>query len=255
MSKYVEAGKILQHDRLSADVRRMVIYAPKQAAEGKIGQFVNIRVTKQTAPLLRRPISYAGFDKEKGTFEIIYRVVGAGTTIMDTLRVGDEIDCLGPLGRGFTLSENMLLVGGGVGIAPMLCIVRHMKEGQKAKVLLGFRSKAESFWADLFKPYGVEVEVTTNDGSMGTKGYPTMLMPNELTQNEITGIATCGPTPMMKAVAEVAKEYQTPCQVSLEDHMGCGVGFCVACSCESASGKRQKVCVNGPVFPAEEVFF
>lgn len=255
MSGYVEMGKIVRHDQLSHDVWLMEIYAPKQAKEAKVGQFVNIRVTKGTAPLLRRPISYSGFDAEKGTIEIIYRKVGAGTEIMTTLQVGDELDCLGPLGKGFDISDNMLLVGGGVGIAPMLCMARKRAAHQKAVVLLGFRNESESFWSDLFAPYGVEVHLTTDDGSLGTKGYPTTVMPTLIENNSFTCVATCGPTPMMKGVAKVAKDYKVPCQVSLEERMGCGTGGCVACGCDGANGKRYKVCINGPVFPAEEVFF
>lgn len=255
MSGYVEMGRVLRQEQLSADVWRMEIFAPKQAAEAKVGQFVNIRIGKGTAPLLRRPISYAGFDRDKGTIEILYRVVGTGTKLLTSFAPGDEIDCLGPLGRGFTASDNMLLIGGGVGIAPILCMVRHLTASQKATVLLGFRSQEEAFWADLFKPYDVDVLITTDDGSMGTKGYPTTVLPELLATGGFSGIATCGPTVMMKGVAAIAAEKGVPCEVSLEERMGCGVGGCVACSCAGASGKRHKVCLEGPVFPAEEVFF
>ncbi|MBQ1125404.1 dihydroorotate dehydrogenase electron transfer subunit, partial [Streptomyces sp. B15] len=121
--------------------------------------------------------------------------------------------------------------------------------------ILGFRSKDEMFWADLFKPYPVDVHITTDDGSAGTKGYPTTIMGDLIEKNDFTGIYTCGPTPMMVGVAEVARQYGVPCEVSLEEHMGCGTGGCLGCGCDGAGGKRYKICTDGPVFPAEEVFF
>ncbi|MDU7716579.1 MAG: dihydroorotate dehydrogenase electron transfer subunit, partial [Veillonella sp.] len=196
-----------------------------------------VRVADSTAPLLRRPISYAGFDVQKGTITLLYRVVGKGTDIMTRLVPGDTLDCLGPLGEPFVTSENMLLVGGGVGIAPMLCIASHLQKGESAQVILGFRNKSETFWADLFKDTTVQVHITTDDGSVGTKGFPTAIMPELINSNQ------------------VSKELNVPCQVSLEERMGCGTGGCLGCACDGQGGKRYKVCKDGPVFPAEEVFF
>lgn len=255
MSGYVEMGRVVKNEQIGSDVWLMDVYAPKQAKEAKVGQFCNVRVTGGTAPLLRRPISYAGFDADKGTVTLLYRVVGKGTEIMTKLGEGDEIDCLGPLGVGFTMTDHMLLVGGGVGIAPMLCAVTKLAPHQQATVVLGFRNASESFWADLFKPYDVDVHITTDDGTLGIKGYPTTIMPDLIEENHFTSILTCGPTPMMRDVATVAKSTNTPCEASLEERMGCGTGGCVGCACETKSGKRFKVCTNGPVFPAEEVFF
>ena len=239
----------------------------------------------------------------------MYRVVGTGTDMMTHLKEGDTLDCLGPLGSRFEMTDNMLLVGGGVGIAPMLCIASKLNEiedttrytneedetvikpvaAKKATVVLGFRNESETFWADLFKAYDVPVYVTTDDGSVGTKGFPTAIMP-ELIQSErgeverqltpflhgeaetgeiatdnvasnkvanigFTSVLTCGPTPMMKGVAQVAADFNVLCQVSLEERMGCGTGGCLGCGCNGRGGKRYKVCKDGPVFAAEEVFF
>ena len=159
MSGYVEQGEVVRNEQIGSDVWVMDIHAPKQAAEAKVGQFCNVRVADSTAPLLRRPISYAGFDAEKGTITLLYRVVGKGTEIMTRLVPGDTLDCLGPLGEPFVTSKNMLLVGGGVGIAPMLCIASHLKEGEEAQVILGFRNESETFWADLFKDTPVTVHM------------------------------------------------------------------------------------------------
>jgi len=196
VSGYVEMARVLRNEQIGSDVWIMDLYAPKQAAEAKVGQFCNVRVTGGTAPLLRRPISYAGFDSNEGTITLLYRVVGSGTELMTKLKEGDELDCLGPLGSQFELTDNMLLVGGGVGIAPMLCIASKLNEvedttrytteeeeveiqpmaSKKATVVLGFRNESETFWADLFKDCPVEVYVTTDDGSVGTKGFPTAIM-------------------------------------------------------------------------------
>ncbi|SUP37217.1 dihydroorotate dehydrogenase electron transfer subunit [Veillonella criceti] len=298
MSGYVEMARVLRNEQIGADVWIMNLYAPKQAAEAEVGQFCNVRVTGGTAPLLRRPISYAGFDKEEGTITLLYRVVGTGTEMMTCLKEGDVLDCLGPLGSRFEMTDNMLLIGGGVGIAPMLCIASKLNDvedtmrytneedetviqpvaSRKATVVLGFRNESETFWADLFKDCPVDVYITTDDGSVGTKGFPTAIM-GELIQSErgevkrqlppysarkeegtsaingFTSVMTCGPTPMMKGVAKVAEEYSVPCQVSLEERMGCGTGGCLGCGCHGRGGKRYKVCKEGPVFPAEEVFF
>lgn len=255
MSGYVEMGTILSNDKIGSDVWVMDVHAPQQAKEAKIGQFCNVRVSQGTAPLLRRPISYAGFDADKGTITLLYRVVGQGTELMTRLKVGDQLDCLGPLGQAFEASSKMLLVGGGVGIAPMLCIASHLEKGQEAQVILGFRNQSESFWADLFEDTPAKVHITTDDGSMGTKGFPTTIMPNLIEANSFTSVMTCGPMPMMKGVAKVAAEQGVPCQVSLEERMGCGTGGCLGCACDGRDGKRYKVCKDGPVFPAEEVFF
>lgn len=312
MSGYVEMARVLRNEQIGADVWIMDLYAPKQAAEAEVGQFCNVRVTGGTEPLLRRPISYAGFDKIEGTITLLYRVVGTGTDMMTHLKEGDTLDCLGPLGSRFEMTDNMLLVGGGVGIAPMLCIASKLNEiedttrytneedetvikpvaAKKATVVLGFRNESETFWADLFKAHDVPVYVTTDDGSVGTKGFPTAIMP-ELIQSErgeverqltpflhgeaengetiadsvdsaesekvvnigFTSVLTCGPTPMMKGVAQVAADFNVPCQVSLEERMGCGTGGCLGCGCNGRGGKRYKVCKDGPVFAAEEVFF
>ena len=202
MSGYVEMGRVIHNTQIGSDVWRLSIYAPKQAKEAQLGQFCNVRVTGGTAPLLRRPISYAGFDAEAGTIDLLYRVAG-----------------------------------------------------QEAHVILGFRNASESFWADLFKDSPVTVHITTDDGSLGTKGYPTSVMETLMKEEQFDAVLTCGPTPMMKGVAAVAQQMGVPCQVSLEERMGCGTGGCVGCACQGKSGTRYKVCKDGPVFPAEEVFF
>lgn len=150
LNEQVELSRVLSNTNIGADVWMMELYAPAQAAVVKIGQFCNIRVTNETAPLLRRPISYAGFNREKGTITLLYRTAGKGTKIMSTLKEGDILDCLGPLGQPFKTMNSMLLVGGGVGVAPMLCTVANLEKHQTAQVIIGCRSASELFWVDLF---------------------------------------------------------------------------------------------------------
>ncbi|MDY3982703.1 MAG: dihydroorotate dehydrogenase electron transfer subunit [Veillonellaceae bacterium] len=255
MSGYVELGRVVENEQIGSDVWCMVVYAPKQAKEAKVGQFCDVRVAMGTMPLLRRPISYAGFNAQEGTITLLYRVVGKGTELMTQLSVDDTIDCLGPLGNGFTIPKRVLLVGGGVGIAPMVCASNHLPEGTKATVLLGFRNKEEAFWADLFKQDKVDVHITTDDGSLGTKGFPTAVLPSLCANTKFDSILVCGPTPMMKGVAQVAHELGLSCQVSLENRMGCGIGGCLGCAVDGQDGRRYKVCMDGPVFDSEEVGF
>lgn len=254
MNKYVEDGIVISNECIGSNVWKMIVKAPLQAAEATVGTFAQLKVTGGTAPLLRRPISYANFDAKKGTVDFLYRVVGEGSKIMTTLKPGDKMDTLGPLGTSFKPTENMLLVGGGVGIAPMLAIASNLKENQRATVVLGFRDDSELFWADLFKDCPVDVYITTNDGSAGAKGFPTTIMPEILEKEEFTSVHTCGPDPMMRGVAKVATEHGVKCEVSLEARMGCGTGICYGCSMETTDGRRIKVCTHGPVFNSEEVF-
>ena len=253
MSGYVEQGEVVRNEQ-QALMCGLWMFTHKQAAEQ--GRTVcNVRVADSTAPLLRRPISYAGFDARKGTITLLYRVVGKGTEIMTRLVPGDTLDCLGPLGEPFVTSNNMLLVGGGVGIAPMLCIASHLQKMKKHKLFLVLEMKAKPsgliyLKIRLFKSTSLLMMV-----AQVQKGFPTAIMPDLINANSFTSVMTCGPMPMMKGVAQVAKELNVPCQVSLEERMGCGTGGCLGCACDGAGGKRYKVCKDGPVFPAEEVFF
>lgn len=254
MSVIVEIGKILRNEQIGNDVWLMDIEAPQQAQVAQIGQFCNIAVPNDSSRILRRPISYANFDSQRGTVTFLIRAIGEGTKRIVEANVGDSLEVLGPLGKPFTTSSYMMLVGGGVGIAPMLAMASHLPEGTQAEVVLGFRNASELFWADLFNDLPVKVHITTDDGSAGTKGFPTTIMPRLLNTERFTSVHTCGPMPMMKGVAKTAAAFDVYCEVSLEERMGCGTGGCLGCSISSTDGKRYKVCKDGPVFAATEVF-
>ncbi|CAM3085885.1 dihydroorotate dehydrogenase electron transfer subunit [Filibacter tadaridae] len=218
------------------------------------GQFVHIRTADSFEPLLRRPISIASVDKEAGQMTIIYRAEGRGTTILSEKRDGDVVDVLGPLGNGFPLEETesgetAILIGGGIGVPPLYELSKQLTaKGVKCIHVLGFQSSDVVFYEDEFKALG-DTHIVTVDGSQGTKGFVTTVLA-ELGDNFST-YYSCGPMPMLDAVQRlyVGKKGF----LSFEQRMGCGIGACFACVCQTTEGTTKpyvKVCSDGPVFPA-----
>ena len=212
------------------------------------GQFVEVRVDGSPATFLRRPISIHFVDKVHNELWLMVAMIGDGTRQMGRLQAGDTLNCVLPLGNAFTMpaakDEKVLLVGGGVGVAPMLYLGSALHaQGFQPTFLLGGRTAQDLLELDLFNMYG-RVCVTTEDGSMGEKGFVT----NHSVLNEhFDRICTCGPTPMMKAVAHYAKEHDVTCEVSLENLMACGLGACLCCVEKTTEGNLC-VCKEGPVF-------
>ena len=228
MAGYVEKGRILTHELVGPSIWRMRLELPLIAKDAKPGQFIHVKVNDPTC-ILRRPISIAGTEPGKGILEIIYRIVGKGTEAMSHLKAGDVVDCLGPLGTAFDMDKNHI-----VGI--------------------GGRNKEEVFWKDLFPKTLKELIVTTDDGSYGIKGFSVSVLPELFKNGNVDEACVCGPGIMMRITAQMAKEANVPCEVSMERRMGCGIGTCLGCVCDRADGKgHYKVCVDGPVFKAEEV--
>lgn len=251
MSKSIVIGKVVGQKQLNANTKLIEIHAPAIAEIAEPGQFVNVRVTKHTAPLLRRPFGVAAVNKEAGTFCLIYRIIGEATKVLMDVVAGDELSIVGPLGHGFAMeAKKPLLVGGGTGLAPLHYLAQGFGAG-KTDVLMGGRTATELFWTELYADLSGKVFTTTDDGSLGTKGTVMALLPELLTQGYDV-VYVCGPVPMMKAVAAACAEAGVKCQVSLEKYMACGLGACLSCACEGI-GKRIKVCKDGPVFWAEEV--
>ena len=243
---------IVSQQELYDQVFQLVVKAPEVAALAEAGQFVQLRILNSNC-LLRRPVGIAAADKEKGTVAFIYRVVGKGTKAISELKAGDTINVLGPLGHGFdTTAKKPLIVGGGMGLSPVLFYAAAMQG--KADVLMGGKTAGELFWQDLFTGKVQEIFCTTDDGSLGTKGFTTTLLPELLAKKDYDIVVACGPEIMMKGIAKIAKEHGLRCQVSLEKRMGCGLGACLSCSIDTTDGKRKKVCKDGPVFEAGEVF-
>jgi dihydroorotate dehydrogenase electron transfer subunit len=213
------------------------------------GQFVEIRVDGSPSTFLRRPISINFVDRDQNELWLLVAAVGDGTRRLAQLQPGDTLNCLLPLGNGFTMpvskDEKILLVGGGVGVAPLLYMGAEMaRQGIKPTFLLGARTSADLLMLDEYERYG-RVYVTTDDGSQGEKGFVTN---HSLLQKEqFSRIATCGPTPMMKAVAAYARKAEVECEVSLENLMACGLGACLCCVEKTTEGNLC-VCKEGPVF-------
>lgn len=206
------------------------------------GQFINIKVNESIQPFLRRPISVC--DIEGNILTIIYKVFGKGTLELSRKEVGAKLDCLLGLGNGFEVQEHQTtyLVGGGVGVPPLLYLAKHLQG--KLKIVLGFNSKEDVFLREELEKYG-EVLVATMDGSTGHKG--TVI---DLIKDDADYLYACGPEPMLKALGKV----NVPGQLSFEERMGCGFGACMGCSCKTLTGYKR-ICVEGPVLKTEEIIW
>ena len=213
------------------------------------GQFVEAKVEGSERTFLRRPISINFVDKEKNELWLLIQTVGDGTRKLATLKERDKLNLLFPLGNGFSdvekNGEEVLLIGGGVGVAPLLEYGKWLKErGAKPSFLLGARSKSDLLELNLFRQFG-EVFITTEDGSEGEKGFVTQH--SVLAKRKFDRISVCGPKPMMVAVAKFAKKNEVKCEVSLENMMACGLGACLCCVEKTVKG-NVCVCKEGPVF-------
>ena len=233
----------------------MGLIAPEIVAEARPGQFVMIRVSAGSDPLLRRPFSICGTRKDR-LLLILYKVVGQGTSILSRTMEGEQLSVLGPLGTGFELPDTgraPILVAGGMGTAPLLFLAQAMGP-EDLTFLAGYRSKEEVLDIDEIGFSGMNISIATDDGSFGHPGLVTELLEAHLKTSEDRGfeIYTCGPMPMIRQVASLALSSEISCQVSLETTMACGLGACQGCVVKSASPEQTyiHVCKDGPVFHA-----
>lgn len=241
---------ITKKEKIKENIFDFTVRCPEMAEKTKSGQFLHILCGEDA--YLRRPISVCEV-KNGEEIRFIFQVKGKGTDALSKRREGEVLDILGPLGNGFNINKTenySALVGGGIGIFPLLEAAK--KLGQKAVVLLGFRSESDIVLLDEFKKYTDNVFAATDDGSFGYHGLVTDLLKTAFKDYKIDMVYTCGPMPMMKAVAEVSAAAGTEARVSLEERMGCGIGACVTCAC-TVGGQRKRVCKDGPVFNASEV--
>lgn len=253
-----KAYVISSDELISGKLYSLLLHAPEIAAQTRPGQLVHIAVGGgDSAFSLRRPFSVAY--TEGDTLCVRYNVVGKGTEWLSTVKSGDTLDLLGPVGNGWDVSsdEKILLCGGGTGIYSLLGASKRL--GARAKALLGFRTSALVNSTCDFERFGSAVSVITDDGSSGRRGFVTDLLEEELRTGEWDKVFTCGPHIMMKNVAKIATDRKVPVYVSLEEHMGCGIGACMACVCKMVRGsggeEYRRVCVDGPVFNASEVIW
>ena len=223
---------------------------PELAGQITCGQFVHIKCGD--ALLLRRPISIC--DWQGDLVRLVYEVRGEGTEWLSRRRSGDVLDVLGPLGHGFDVSgQKLLLVGGGIGVPPLLSCAKHAADqGAEVHAAFGFRGlDHQMLTAEFGVPCG-DVFVISDDGTTGRKGFVTELV-DEVLDGSFDSVLACGPKPMLKGVAALAQARGVPCQVSMEERMGCGVGACLVCACKTADGHMKHVCKDGPVFLSTEV--
>lgn len=246
--------RILTKRNLAKNIYDYVIEAKDMAELAQAGQFVHIRVQGFS---LRRPISICEIDKEAGTIRIVFEVRGEGTAELAKLQEGQLIDLIGPLGKGFSLldpSKKVIVIGGGIGVPPMLEVAKHY--GSNATAIIGFRSANAVILAEDFQAKGAKLMLCTDDGTMGSKGFVTAALKHRLLEENADLICACGPHMMLKGIVELANEYHIPCEVSLEERMGCGVGACLVCACKTVKNGEEylaHVCKDGPVFKAEDV--
>ena len=258
MQAYQQKAEIVNTEKVTDDIYRFTVRAPDIAADSKPGQFVMVRAGEGLDPLLRRPFSIHQVADGR-LVQILIKVIGKGTQAITSLQLGQNMDVLGPLGRGFvhnTMQEHYL-VGGGIGVAPLLFLAKQLlkkNESSAIKVLLGARTKAEiSTLADDFANMGLGVQTTTEDGSLGKQGLVTDLMAPLYKENPVM-VYACGPYPMLRAVAGVSRDRGWACQVSLETIMACGLGACLGCAVLRADMNGYvHVCKDGPVFDADDV--
>ncbi|MBN1925724.1 MAG: dihydroorotate dehydrogenase electron transfer subunit [Prolixibacteraceae bacterium] len=249
MNKTVSDLTIIKNTRLNHDNYLLELQSYIKL-EGIIpGQFVNILVSDSQATFLRRPFSIFEVNYHQNSISVLVKVVGPGTEKLSSLKPSDTLNVIFPLGNGFSMpmaKEKILLVGGGVGIAPMMQMAKDSRElGAEVHILLGARTKMDHILIEEFSRFGT-VYLTSDDGSVGVKGFVTN-HPVLLQNNGFNQIYCCGPEPMMKAVAKKAKELNVRCEVSLENAMACGFGVCLCCVTKTTGGNKC-VCTDGPVF-------
>lgn len=255
-------GKIIATKQIKGDFYYTTFLCPEVANTGYAGQFVMVKVNDLSVPLLGRPFGIANIDKANNTFSILYQVVGQGTDILAKQLVGTELQISGPLGRGFSINEkhkSVTIVAGGIGVAPLLYLAKTLREANKeVRFIFGARSEEFLLCLDEIKAMGCELITVTDDGSCGLTGYPHQVLADILAEEKTDFIYTCGRNIMMQRVSEVANAQNIPCEVSLEEHMGCGVGICVSCVCnieKDGEKSRKRVCHEGPVFAGKDVIW
>ena len=257
--KEIHDFKVLERRQLGSHYFSLLLGHGGRMLPVAPGQFVEVLVEGSREVMLRRPISVHDVDEEHGTLSLLIQIVGNGTRKLAELKEGDKLNVVYPLGHGFTVpppcppqrggTAKVLLVGGGAGIAPLLHLSKVLKgRGVDSTILLGGRTAELIPVRDEFLPYG-HLCIATDDGSLGHKG---LVVEHPAFSESYDMIYTCGPTPMMKAVARSAAQRGIRCEVSLENMMACGVGACLCCVTDTDEGHKC-VCKDGPVFDSEKI--
>lgn len=266
MQLFDERAEVIGNVRLADGLYLLGIYAPRTAKAIRPGQFVHLSVSNTTGHILRRPFSVYAAEPAQGVIDILYQVVGAGTEVMAHWKEGHGLDMISPIGRGWRYpagTQRALLVGGGVGAAPLFMLCKDLVgRGIHTDVVLGAstadalvcRARYESLASDLLR-----LSYATDDGTLGRAGFCTSLVEDALQAARQSGrtydyIGVCGPEPLMAIVARMAQDNGITCEASLERRMACGIGACLSCVVDTVGGKRR-ACVDGPVFETRDVLW
>ena len=254
--------EIIENKKISSDCYRMTFTSKEIAEQARPGQFLHIRCTESYDPLLRRPISIHSI--KNNVIAVLYKVVGKGTNLLSKKVSGEFLDVIGPLGNSFDYQSlitghlSPILVGGGIGIAPLYFLTQRLvKQCSNVTVLIGVDTKCNILCIDEFKKLDCKVKISTDDGSYGLHGTVVDLLKNELVPlNSKLKVFTCGPVAMLKHVNQLVCKYNVSCQVSLERQMACGIGACMGCTIKIRKNRMfdyKQVCKDGTVFDIKEI--
>ena len=270
MTKALDQAKVLSNENLIGDYFLITFTAENTAVNAKPGQFIHVQIPQLNQRILRRPFSIYNTDPKAGTVSLVYKRVGEGTAQLAQVTVGTEFSVMGPLGVGFSDPEDSfpIIVAGGYGCAATYMQAKLSK--RKGICIIGGRSESDLLLLEEFKAVGYDVRISTNDGSKGTKGFVTTVLKEILDESkagklsfkpEEVEIYSCGPNAMLKAVGDLADNYGIDAEISVDEHMCCGVGACFTCVCKektdtNADGWRySRTCNEGPVYRASKIFW
>ena len=253
--KFREHAQVLENVRIGTDIFSLKLKTEKIAAAAKAGQFVSV-YAKDSAHLLPRPISVSEADRKSGVLRLVFRIAGEGTRAFSELETGETVEIVGPLGNGFpterSVHRQVLVIGGGIGIPPMLELAKRLEDGAQVTAVLGYRD--ERF---LLEDFPCRTYVATQDGSFGTKGTVLDAIREQGLGADV--IYACGPAPMLRALKQYSEENGIECWLSMEEKMACGIGACLSCVCKTAQVdghsqvRNRRVCTEGPVFLSTEL--
>jgi dihydroorotate dehydrogenase electron transfer subunit len=252
MSKLLN-DKILDVAQLAPTIYKMTLQSEYLSQNALPGQFVNIKCSEGINALLRRPISICNVDRRGMSYDIVFQIKGTGTELLSKKQRNETVDVLGPLGNSFNMDEKykrIAVVGGGIGVFPLLFLLKESKAVEK-HAYLGFRNADFVVLEDNFCRASTDLNISTDDGSKGYKGLVTDLLEKDIQSSAFDIIYACGPMPMIRQVMSLSEKYSIPCQVSMEQRMGCGIGACLVCACKTKQGddwRYSHVCKDGPVF-------
>ena len=261
----LSASQILSNREICSGYFRIRIACDQVYQDALPGQFVMVRGVGQASPLLRRPFSIHDLIMEGGRvtgFDILYKIIGKGTEALSRGRAGDMVDVLGPLGRGFSTRgdfRRVHMVAGGIGVAPLVFLAKHlMRQGlpsSQITLFIGGRSCGDLLCLEIFEHLGIQLKVTTDDGSAGSQCLITQPLAETLRQQKPEILFACGPMPMLREVMAISRKDGIPCQISIETMMACGMGACLGCAVEKRDSKEKYLhaCMDGPVFEAGRI--